>query len=85
MPKKTSIRKSKSRFGPCYWHEALDRSCVAMEHFNQFVAEHPVIESDPGLRAIADEASLLLYKLYNTIGGRTIGVQTPSAPTKKRR
>jgi hypothetical protein len=73
--KKQTKRPSKPIADPFAWHEALDRSCIAMEHFDRFVIEHDVIQRDPELTKIAEDASALLYHLYNTIADKAPHMQ----------
>lgn len=47
--------------------EALDRACVAMEHFNIFVAEHPYIEQNEKLKELAEKVSNIMYEMYNAV------------------
>jgi len=50
-----------------HWHEALDRAFVAMDSFNQYVAEHPAIEQTAALKKQAGQISELMYRLHNSI------------------
>ena len=47
--------------------EALDRACVAMEHFYIFVAEHPYIEQNEKLKELAEKVSNTMYEMYNAV------------------
>lgn len=73
--KKPTNKALKPITDPFVWHEALDRSCIAMEHFHHFVMEHDVIQRDPELAKIADDVSTSLYRLYNTIAGKAPHMQ----------
>lgn len=76
MAKKKSTQKApKPITDPFAWHEALDRACIAMEHFHHFVMDHDVIQRDPELLKIADTASESLYRLYNTIASKAPHLQ----------
>ena len=50
-----------------HFHEALDRTFVAMETFSEYVSNHPALEYDPQVKAAADEIVVKLYNLYNLI------------------
>ena len=51
-----------------HWHEALDRSLLAAEFFDETVAQHPAVRRTQQLRRDAKEISERLFRLYQTIG-----------------
>lgn len=50
-----------------HWHEALDRAHIVADMFETFIVEHPVFKQTPVLKALADEISVKLGELYQTI------------------
>ena len=52
-----------------HYHEALDRSYLVLEMFNEYVLEHPVIEKHKELKKEADRLSSDLYLFYCSISG----------------
>jgi hypothetical protein len=50
-----------------HWHEALDRSSLALEWFAEFVEEHPVVRRTAALRKMAGELTDGLYKFYQSV------------------
>jgi hypothetical protein len=54
-----------------HWHEALDRTSVIMENFNDYVESHPVVLFDDQLGKKAKVITDLLYDLYQEIGHRS--------------
>ena len=47
--------------------EVMDRASVAMAHFDDFVASHPVVRDDGCLSKKAAVISGLMYQLYNEL------------------
>ncbi len=47
--------------------EVMDRASVAISHFDDFVAAHPVVCDDAGLAKKAAVISGLMYQLYNEL------------------
>lgn len=52
-----------------HWHEALDRTHIAVDTFNEHIVSHPVIQQMNDLKSAADKASDALMELYQMIGG----------------
>lgn len=50
------------------YHEALDRTHVLLCMLDEHLLSHPVIESDPKLKKIAEDIEDLLGELYQLIG-----------------
>lgn len=50
-----------------HWHEALDRTSVALEMFEEHVRKHPVVENTLELEEMADKILDDMYALYNRI------------------
>lgn len=57
---------------PGHYREVLDRSSVAMAHFDDFVASHPVIRRDEELKTMAHEASSAMFRLYQKLGSLVV-------------
>jgi hypothetical protein len=55
-----------------HWHEALDRSLLAFEFFSERVAQHVAVRSQPALRREVDEIADRMFRLYQTLGSRTL-------------
>ncbi len=51
-----------------HYFEVLDRMFVAQDFFASYVASHPVIRKEPGLKKIADSVSEQLGALYQACG-----------------
>jgi len=51
-----------------YWHEALDRSHVARNHFYEYVLQHPAITHSERLSEKATKALVAMGDLYQAIG-----------------
>lgn len=51
-----------------YWHEALDRSFVVSEMFEQFILYSPAVQQTPHLLQLASKISDDLGALYQAIG-----------------
>jgi hypothetical protein len=47
--------------------EVMDRASVAIAHFDDFVASHPVVRDDGCLAKKAAVISGLMYQLYNEL------------------
>lgn len=50
------------------WHEAIDRTFLVQDFFQNSVVDHPVISHTQELAQMADEIGTLLGKLYQRIG-----------------
>ena len=55
-----------------HWHEALDRSMLAFEFFDERVRQHPAIEGTKDLKREADEIADRLFRLYQALGEKTL-------------
>ncbi len=51
-----------------YWHEALDRTHIARDHFYSFVETHPAVQHDEELKTAADNIMDLLGDFYQLVG-----------------
>lgn len=47
-----------------HWHEALDRAALLADMIEQQLSRHPVIEQDPELDRLVDEAIGKLVDVY---------------------
>jgi hypothetical protein len=54
--------------GKLYWHEALDRSHVACDHFHEYVESHPTITHEPELKVAAEKVTDCLQEFYQLVG-----------------
>ena len=54
--------------GELYWHEALDRSHVALDHFYEHVYNHPAVQHDKELEILATAVTDAMGDLYQRIG-----------------
>jgi len=52
MPSKQTTPEEMDQFG---WHEALDRAHIIGEIFDLQLANHPVIQSHPQLKTLAED------------------------------
>jgi hypothetical protein len=62
----------KKRLDRFHWHEALDRSLLASEFFDDNVLQHPAIEANQDLRREAAEISKRLFRLYQSVGTEAV-------------
>ncbi len=62
-----------------HWHEALDRSMLAFEFFEERVHEHPAVQRTPKLKREAKQISERLFRLYQTIATLPLKDPPPSA------
>ena len=53
-----------------HWHEALDRSLLAFEFFDERVRQHPAIEQTKELQREAQAISDRMFQLYQSLGAR---------------
>lgn len=58
-----------------YWHEALDRSQVAMDHFSEYVEKHPAVLNDLELKAAAEKVTRVMYDFYQLVGVKYVAFQ----------
>ena len=82
-PDLKKVRRSKTKLDEFHWHEALDRSLLAFEFFEERVREHPAVEQTPQLARDAKEISERLFRLYQTLGA--LSVDGPSSRAKQSR
>ena len=47
------------------YHEAVDRSHVANDHFHEYVETHPVVQVHPELKEAAERVTSQMYAFYN--------------------
>lgn len=50
------------------WHEALDRSHVACDHFHEYVENHPAITHDKELKEAAEKVTEAMQDFYQLVG-----------------
>ncbi len=55
-------------------HEALHMSSKLAEAVNEWLVEHPAIQSDPARLALATQAAEKLFELYQLIGSQHVAV-----------
>jgi len=48
-----------------HYHEAMDRSHIATDHFHEYVEKHVVVTSNKELKKKAEEVTSLMYEFYN--------------------
>lgn len=58
---------SKETLDKYHWHEALDRTSVALEIFEEHVSKHPAVQNNPDLEEMADKILDDIYAMYNKI------------------
>ena len=51
-----------------HYFEIMDRSYIAVDTFNEYIVDHPAVQSNPKLAAKAEEVSDLMYKFYCLTG-----------------
>ena len=54
-----------------YWHEALDRSHVACDHFYEYVKQHPTVEHDKELEEAATKVTEVMQDFYQLVGRKS--------------
>lgn len=54
-----------------YWHEALDRSHVACDHFYEYVQQHPAVQHDKELEEAATKVTDAMQDFYQMVGGKS--------------
>ena len=50
------------------YFELMDRSSVHMHNFETHIAEHPVAEAEPDIKALVEQISELNHALYQQLG-----------------
>lgn len=53
-----------------YWHEALDRSHVACDHFDEYVSNHPAVRNDVELREEAEKVTDAMQEFYQLVASK---------------
>lgn len=53
-----------------YWHEALDRSYVACDHFHEYVQRHPAVQHDGELEEMATKVTDTINEFYQLVGSK---------------
>lgn len=53
-----------------YWHEALDRSHVARDHFFEYVERHPAVMNDEELKVEAEKVTAAMGNFYQLVGAK---------------
>jgi hypothetical protein len=66
------IKNRRKKLDEFHWHEALDRSLLAFEFFQEHVEEHDAVRKSPALRHLAKDISERMFRLYQTIGASTL-------------
>lgn len=61
-------KKRKEKLDAFHWHEALDRSFLAFEFFDEYVSQHPTILGTKQLKKEAREISQRMFRLYQKLG-----------------
>ena len=56
--------------GELYWHEALDRSHVACDHFYEYVQQHPAVQHDKELEELAIKVTDAMQDFYQKVGSK---------------
>jgi len=59
--------RRRNKLDAYHWHEALDRSSLALEWFAEFVEEHPVVRRTAALRKMARELTDSLCGFYQAV------------------
>ena len=49
-------------------HEALDRSYLLLDQFEEYVAKHPFVAQTPHLKEHADNVISIMHDMYKMIG-----------------
>jgi hypothetical protein len=57
--------------GELYWHEALDRSHVACDHFYEYVQQHPAVQHDKELEEAATAVTDAMADFYQLVGRKS--------------
>lgn len=57
--------------GKLYWHEALDRSHVACDHFYEYVQQHPAIQHDKELEIAATKVTDTIQDFYQLVSRKS--------------
>lgn len=52
------------------WHEALDRSHVACDHFYEYVQRHPAVQHNKELEEAATAVTDAMQDFYQLVGGK---------------
>lgn len=63
-------RKNEMPLDDFHWHEAFDRTFAIMHMFNEMVVDHPVVQQNPEILALAGGVNERLYALYKLIADR---------------
>ena len=59
--------RKKNSLDEFHWHEALDRSYLAVEWFSEFVEDHPAVRRTPSLRKMARKLTDDLASFYQAV------------------
>lgn len=59
--------KSEYKEGKLYWHEAIDRSHVACDHFYEYVQQHPAVQHDDELEEAATAVTDAMRDFYQLV------------------
>ncbi len=65
-------KRTTKKLDEFHWHEALDRSFLAFEFFNEKVAEHVAVRSTKELKREAADIAHRLFRLYQELGRKTM-------------
>lgn len=68
------------------WHcfEVLDRSHILALHFDAALADHPTVEADAELRALAEQLGDLLGSFYQRAGTLLSEAESPAEDQRPR-
>jgi predicted P-loop ATPase len=64
-----------------YWHEALDRSYVACDHFYEYVQQHIAVQHDTELEEAATAVTDAMQDFYQLVGRKSHAFSLKSGKT----
>jgi hypothetical protein len=62
----------KKRIDQFHWHEALDRSLLAFEFFDQYVRQHSAVQASKKLKRETAEIADRMFRLYQALGEKSL-------------
>lgn len=68
---KKAVRSHKVKLTPDFFHEACDRTYIAMEYLDMALLNHPVIKQDKELKTTVEDAIAKLWHVYQKTGAKT--------------
>ena len=63
-------KKHKYKESKLYWHEALDRSHIARDHFYEYVLQHPAVSNNKELSLHAEKIMETMGNFYQLVGAK---------------